>query len=55
VKDLGHFMELEVCLRPEQTLEEGQAIAEKLSKELGIQEQDLMTGSYFDALRKVNP
>jgi len=55
VKDLGHFMELEVCLRPEQTLEEGQAIAEKLSKELGIQEQDLMTGSYFDALRKVHP
>ncbi|XP_037724680.1 uncharacterized protein LOC119556493 [Drosophila subpulchrella] len=55
VKDLGHFLELEVCLRPEQSLEEGQAIAEKLSKELGIQEQDLMTGSYFDALRKVNP
>ncbi|XP_043658728.1 uncharacterized protein LOC122623566 [Drosophila teissieri] len=54
VKDLGHFMELEVCLTEEQTLEEGQAIAEKLSRELGIQEEDLMTGSYFDALRKLN-
>ncbi|XP_017013055.3 uncharacterized protein [Drosophila takahashii] len=54
VQDLGHFMELEVCLRPEQSLQEGQSIAEKLSQELGIQEQDLMTGSYFDALRKVN-
>ncbi|XP_052850389.1 uncharacterized protein LOC128261019 [Drosophila gunungcola] len=52
VQDLGHFMELEVCLRPEQTLQQGQTIAEELSKELGIQEEDLMTGSYFDALRK---
>ncbi|EDX16486.1 GD24582 [Drosophila simulans] len=30
--------EPEVCLTEEQTLEEGQAIAEKLSRELGIQE-----------------
>lgn len=52
VQDLGHFMEFEVCLKPTQTLEEGQAIAEKLSREFGIEEADLMTGSYFDALRK---
>ncbi|KAH8421350.1 hypothetical protein KR009_002641 [Drosophila setifemur] len=52
VEDLGHFMEFEVCLTPEQTLEQGQVIAEQLSKEFGIQEEDLMTGSYFDALRK---
>ncbi|KAH8273533.1 hypothetical protein KR018_012395 [Drosophila ironensis] len=52
VQDLGHFMEFEVCLRPEQTPEQGQAIAEQLSQEFGIAEADLMTGSYFDALRK---
>ncbi|KAH8315947.1 hypothetical protein KR074_003656 [Drosophila pseudoananassae] len=52
VQHLGHFMEFEVCLKPEQTLEEGQAIAEELSKEFGIKEEDLMTGSYFDALPK---
>ncbi|XP_017090595.2 uncharacterized protein [Drosophila bipectinata] len=52
VQHLGHFMEFEVCLKPEQTLEEGQAIAEELSKEFGIKEEDLMAGSYFDALAK---
>ncbi|XP_041452047.1 uncharacterized protein LOC121405442 [Drosophila obscura] len=51
VQDLGHFMEFEVCLRPEQTLEEGQTIAEQLAATFGIQKADLMTGSYFDALR----
>ncbi|XP_017048295.1 uncharacterized protein LOC108092939 [Drosophila ficusphila] len=54
VQDLGHFLELEVCLRPEQTLEQGQSIAEELSTNLGIRKEDLMTGSYFDALRKAN-
>lgn len=52
VKDLGHFMEFEVCLKPDQSLEQGQVIAEELSKEFGIKEEDLMTGSYFDALAK---
>lgn len=52
VNDLGHFMEFEVCLEPEQTLEQGQAIAEKLCETFGIVPADLMTGSYFDALIK---
>lgn len=52
VKDLGHFMEFEVCLAPEQTLEQGQAIAEKLCETFRIAPGDLMTGSYFDALTK---
>ncbi|XP_034476906.1 uncharacterized protein LOC117783563 [Drosophila innubila] len=52
VQDLGHFMEFEVCLRPEQTLEQGQAIAEQLSQTFNIAPADLMTGSYFDALTK---
>ncbi|XP_023167713.1 uncharacterized protein LOC111597316 [Drosophila hydei] len=52
VQDLGHFMEFEVCLRPEQTLQQGQAIAEQLSRTFDIAADDLMTGSYFDALNK---
>ncbi|KAM8718430.1 hypothetical protein ACLKA7_001612 [Drosophila subpalustris] len=52
VQDLGHFMEFEVCLRPEQTPEQGQAIAEQLCETFNISPADLMTGSYFDALTK---
>ncbi|XP_034118626.1 uncharacterized protein LOC117577804 [Drosophila albomicans] len=52
VHGLGHYMEFEVCLEPEQTLQQGQAIAEELCKTFGILESDLMTGSYFDALNK---
>lgn len=52
VTDLGHFMEFEVCLAPEETLEQGQAIAEKLCETFRIAPADLMTGSYFDALTK---
>ncbi|XP_055843771.1 uncharacterized protein LOC129910416 [Episyrphus balteatus] len=48
VEDLGNFMEFEVCLKPEQTIEEGQAFAEELMKLFGIKEDDLMTGAYFD-------
>ncbi|XP_073847092.1 uncharacterized protein [Musca autumnalis] len=51
VQDLGNFMEFEVCLLPEQTIEQGQAVADKLMKEFGIQEADLMTGAYFDELK----
>ncbi|XP_013100726.2 uncharacterized protein LOC106082645 [Stomoxys calcitrans] len=51
VEQLGNFMEFEVCLLPEQTIEEGQAVADKLMKEFGIQEADLMTGAYFDEIK----
>lgn len=51
VENLGNFMEFEVCLLPEQSVEEGQAVADKLIKEFGIQEGDLMTGAYFDELK----
>ena len=37
VAGLGKFMELEVVLQPDQTDEQGQAIAEELMKKLGIQ------------------
>lgn len=52
VENLGNFMEFEVCLLPEQTIEEGQQIADELMKVFGIKEQDLMTGAYFDVLNK---
>ncbi|XP_030378037.1 uncharacterized protein LOC115626732 [Scaptodrosophila lebanonensis] len=52
VQDLGYFMEFEVCLQPSETLEQGQVIAEQLSEKFGILEADLMTGSYFDELRR---
>ena len=50
VENLGNFMEFEVCLRPEETIEEGQAVADKLMQEFGIKNEDLMTGAYFDEL-----
>lgn len=49
VQGLGHFMELEVVLRPDQTLEQGQSIADDLLVKLGISSDDLITGSYMDA------
>ncbi|KAF9812355.1 hypothetical protein SFRURICE_005466 [Spodoptera frugiperda] len=47
VEDLGHFMELEVVLRPEQTLEDGQAIAQDLRTKLGVKEDDLIDCAYL--------
>ena len=53
VNGLGRFMELEVVLYNNQTLEEGQEIANDLMKQLGIGQGDLAEGAYFDLLRKV--
>ena len=50
VEGLGAFMELEVVLKAGDTLAEGQAIAADLMVQLGIQEQDLIEGSYIDLL-----
>ncbi|KAI8427127.1 hypothetical protein MSG28_014748 [Choristoneura fumiferana] len=52
VQDLGRFMELEVVLRPEQTLEEGQAIARDLQEKLGVAQEDLIDCAYVDLLDK---
>ncbi|XP_054725637.1 uncharacterized protein LOC129235680 [Anastrepha obliqua] len=51
VMNLGNFMEFEVCLRPDQTVEEGQEIANELMKTFNIDEEDLMVGAYFDELK----
>lgn len=52
VQDLGHFMELEVVLRPEQTVEDGQDIAKKLQTKLGVHDEDLIECAYVDLLDK---
>ncbi|CAB3262385.1 unnamed protein product [Arctia plantaginis] len=54
VHDLGHFMELEVVLRTEQTLEEGQKIAKDLQTKLGVKDEDLIECAYVDLLDKKN-
>lgn len=50
VHKLGHFMELEVVLTPDQTLEDGKKIADDLMNKLEINEEDLITGAYLDQL-----
>lgn len=52
VKDLGYFFELEVCLRPDQSIEEGNVIARSLQKEFGIAQDQLMAGAYLDEQQK---
>ena len=51
VEGLGDFMELEVVLRPEQSAEEGAAIAEVLLARLGIDASQRLAGAYLDLLR----
>ena len=52
VKGLGHFMELEVVLKPGQTDGEGEAIAKNLMQRLGVEEKDLINAAYIDLLEK---
>jgi predicted adenylyl cyclase CyaB len=52
VLGLGKFMELEVVLHPDQTDDQGQAIAQDLMQKLGIQEGDLIGGAYMDLMEK---
>lgn len=52
VHGLGQFMELEVVLRPDQTDEQGLAIAEDLMRKLGILEGDLIDSAYMDLMEK---
>ena len=50
VEGLGHFMELEVVMREEQSDSEGQAIAEDLMRRLGVREDELIEMAYMDLL-----
>uniref|UniRef100_A0A8C6WTT6 Si:ch211-156b7.4 n=1 Tax=Neogobius melanostomus TaxID=47308 RepID=A0A8C6WTT6_9GOBI len=52
VEGLGHYMELEVVMRPEQTVEEGQQVALNLMDQLGVSQESLVTGAYMDLILK---
>lgn len=52
VEGLGYFLEFEVVLRSEQSLEDGTAIANELMKVFEIEEKDLIEGAYMDKLEK---
>lgn len=50
VEGLGHFIELEVVLGPEETAAQGTAVARELMSALGIRQADLVAGAYVDLL-----
>lgn len=50
VEGLGHFLELEVVLREDQSPEEGHAIAQSLMRALEVRDEDLIEGAYADLM-----
>ncbi|XP_061570381.1 uncharacterized protein LOC133424025 isoform X3 [Cololabis saira] len=50
VEGLGTFMELEVQMQPQQTLEDGQKVAKGLMEQLGVSRDSLVTGAYMDLI-----
>ena len=52
VEGLGQFMELEVVMEEGQSDAEGQAIAEGLMADLGVEKTDLLEGAYMDILER---
>ncbi|XP_071590442.1 uncharacterized protein [Heliangelus exortis] len=50
VEGLGDFLELEVVLGEGQSPEEGERLAQGLLRDLGVGEQDLISGAYLDLL-----
>lgn len=52
VEGLGTFLELEVVLNDGQPITDGEAIAQRLMKELGVDPANLIEGAYMDMLDK---
>ena len=52
VENLGNFLEFEVCLAQDETIEYGTEIATKLRKIFEIKDEDLIAGAYLDDLLK---
>lgn len=52
VEGLGHFLELEVVLSDDETVESGILVARKLMAEFGIEPSQLIEGAYIDLLAK---
>ncbi len=52
VEGLGSFLELEVVLRPDQSVEEGEAEVKHLMGALEIEDEDLINVAYVDLLSR---
>lgn len=52
VDGLGTFLEFEVCLKPEETIEYGTNIANALRKTFKIDDGDLLNNAYMDEILK---
>uniref|UniRef100_A0A0B6YQD8 CYTH domain-containing protein n=1 Tax=Arion vulgaris TaxID=1028688 RepID=A0A0B6YQD8_9EUPU len=52
VHGLGHFMELEVMLQDDQSVEDGQKIAEEIMDKLDISSSELLDCAYTDMILK---
>lgn len=52
VEGLGHFVELEVVLKADQSEQTGEAIARQLMAALAIRRRDLVDCAYLDLLRQ---
>ncbi|XP_035903401.1 uncharacterized protein LOC118508051 [Anopheles stephensi] len=50
VEGLGHFLEFEVVLTPDQTIEDGQTVVAEMKRLFEIADEDLMSGAYIDKL-----
>lgn len=50
VKDLGYFLEFEVVLKPEESVEFGQQIAQELMDVFELKKDQLLEGAYMDQL-----
>ncbi|XP_062339151.1 uncharacterized protein LOC134037701 isoform X1 [Osmerus eperlanus] len=50
VEGLGHYMELEVVMREDQSPEEGEQVARGLMEQLAVGQDSLVTGAYMDLL-----
>ncbi|KAL3267408.1 hypothetical protein HHI36_011537 [Cryptolaemus montrouzieri] len=50
VEDLGDYMELEVVLLPNQSIEDGEEIASSIMKQLNIGKEDFIASAYVDLL-----
>ena len=52
VETLGHFLELEVVLGADESIEEGIAEANRVMELLGVQRSQLIEGAYVDLLSR---
>lgn len=52
VENLGNFLEFEVSLKPDESIETGQIIASELMQRFNINKDNLLSGAYIDELIK---